>query len=294
MKKIYKYINYILAPLMLFIIFAACGGDEPEYNESMSSPRMMSSSESASLMPKEVSSSPGSQGSNQLTNISERKISKNAQLEIKVKSLDDSMNFITQKTNSYSGYIVNSSSNTPNSDYEIKTANMSVRVPSDSLDEFLKEIKVHANETKHESIYTQDITEEYIDVKAKITSMESSEQRLKNLLDKTESVKEIVEVEKELSRLRAEIDSLKGRFKFIENSVVTSLVHIYMEEIPNPVSINDPSWNTRDIALDAIKALSSFGQFLVSVIVFIFVFTPVWILIAGLIYGTKKLRNRNK
>ena len=107
-------------------------------------------------------------------------------------------------------------------------------------------------------------------------------------------VEKIVEVEKELSRLRAEIDSLKGRFKFIENSVVTSLVHIYMEEIPNPVSINDPSWNTRDIALDAIKALSSFGQFLVSVIVFIFVFTPVWILIAGLIYGTKKLRNRNK
>ena len=294
MKKIYKYINYILAPLMLFIIFAACGGDEPEYSESMSSPRMMSSSESASFMPKEVSGSPGSQGSDQLTNISERKISKNAQLEIKVKSLDDSMNFITQKTNSYSGYIVNSSSNTPNSDYEIKTANMSVRVPSDSLDEFLKEIKEYANETKHESIYTQDITEEYIDVKAKITSMESSEQRLKNLLDKTESVKEIVEVEKELSRLRAEIDSLKGRFKFLENSVVTSLVHIYIEEIPNPVSINDPSWNTRDIALDAIKALSSFGQFLVSVIVFIFVFTPVWILIAGLIYGTKKLRNRNK
>ena len=95
---------------MLFIIFAACGGDEPEYNESMSSHRMMSSSESASLMPKEVSSSPGNQGSDQLTNISERKISKNAQLEIKVKSLDDSMNFITQKTNSYSGYIVNSSS----------------------------------------------------------------------------------------------------------------------------------------------------------------------------------------
>ncbi len=97
MKKIYKYINYILAPLMLFIIFAACGGDEPEYNESMSSPRMMGSSESASFMPKEVSGSPGSQGSDQLTNISERKISKNAQLEIKVKSLDDSMNFITQK-----------------------------------------------------------------------------------------------------------------------------------------------------------------------------------------------------
>ena len=127
MEKIYKYINYILVPLMLFIIFVACGGDEPEYNESMSSPRMMSSSESASLMPKEVSSSPGSHGSDQLTNISERKISKNAQLEIKVKSLDDSMNFITQKTNSYSGYIVNSSSNTPNSDYEIKTANISGR-----------------------------------------------------------------------------------------------------------------------------------------------------------------------
>ena len=293
MKKIYQYINYILAPLMLFIIFTACG-NEPEYDEPMSSPRMMSSPESASLMTKEVSSSPVNPDNGQSINISDRKISKNAQLEIKVKSLDDSINFITNKTNSYKGYIVSSSSYAPNTDYETKTANISLRVPSDSLDQFLKEIKTYAKETIHESIFTQDITEEYIDVKAKITSMESSEQRLTKLLDKTESVKEIVEVEKELSRLRGEIDSLKGRFKFIENSVVTSLVHIYMEEIPNPISINDPSWNTRDIALDAIKALSSFGQFIVSVIVFIFVFTPVWILIAGLIYGTKRLRNRNK
>ena len=293
MKKIYQYINYILAPLMLFIIFTACG-NEPDYDESMSSPRMMNSPESASLMTKEVSGSPVNPDNGQSINISDRKISKNAQLEIKVKSLDDSMNFITNKTNSYKGYIVSSSSYAPNTDYETKTANISLRVPSDSLDQFLKEIKTYAKETIHESIFTQDITEEYIDVKAKITSMESSEQRLTKLLDKTESVKEIVEVEKELSRLRADIDSLKGRFKFIENSVVTSLVRIYMEEIPNPVSISDPSWNTRDIALDAIKALSSFGQFIISVIVFIFVFTPVWILIAGLIYGTKRLRNRNK
>ena len=293
MKKIYQYINYILAPLMLFIIFTACG-NEPEYDEPMGNPRMMSSPESASLMVKEVSGSPVNPDNGQSINISDRKISKNAQLEIKVKSLDDSMNFITNKTNSYKGYIVSSSSYAPNTDYETKTANISLRVPSDSLDQFLKEIKTYAKETIHESIFTQDITEEYIDVKAKITSMESSEQRLTKLLDKTESVKEIVEVEKELSRLRADIDSLKGRFKFIENSVVTSLVRIYMEEIPNPVSISDPSWNTRDIALDAIKALSSFGQFIISVIVFIFVFTPVWILIAGLIYGTKKIRNRNK
>ena len=278
---------------MLFIIFTACG-NEPEYDEPMGSPRMMSSPESDSLMVKEVSGSPVNPDNGQSINISDRKISKNAQLEIKVKSLDDSMNFITNKTNSYKGYIVSSSSYAPNTDYETKTANISLRVPSDSLDQFLKEIKTYAKETIHESIFTQDITEEYIDVKAKITSMESSEQRLTKLLDKTESVKEIVEVEKELSRLRADIDSLKGRFKFIENSVVTSLVRIYMEEIPNPVSISDPSWNTRDIALDAIKALSSFGQFIISVIVFIFVFTPVWILIAGLIYGTKRLRNRNK
>ena len=123
-------------------------------------------------------------------------------------------------------------------------------------------------------------------IPSKINSLEFEKLFIKSVLEYLS--------EKELSRLRAEIDSLKGRFKFLENSVVTSLVHIYIEEIPNPVSINDPSWNTRDIALDAIKALSSFGQFLVSVIVFIFVFTPVWILIAGLIYGTKKLRNRNK
>ena len=65
-------------------------------------------------------------------------------------------------------------------------------------------------------------------------------------------------------------------------------------KIPNPISIDDPSWDTREIALDAIKALSSLGQFLIQIIIFLFVFTPVWILIAGIIYGTSRLRKKSK
>ena len=131
-------------------------------------------------------------------------------------------------------------------------------------------------------------------IKAKIKSLESSENRLKKLLDQTDSVNEIIQIEKELSRLRSEIDSLNSRFNLVENSVITSLVEIYIKEIPNPISIDDPSWDTREIALDAIKALSSLGQFLIQIIIFLFVFTPVWILIAGIIYGTSRLRKKSK
>lgn len=286
-------IKFVSIGALLLIIFACNDNDdrnnyESEYDRSAQSMGVSNTSISNS---QEISQS---EFNDSILNITERKVSKNAQLDISVKSLTKSTEYINKNVEDINGYIVSSSSYTPNTGYENKWARMSVRIPSDSLDNFLDTITSHANETVRKSVYTQDITEQYVDVKAKIESLESSEQRLTKLLNQTDSVKEIIDIEKELSRLRSEIDSLKSRFNIVQNSVITSLVDIYIEEIPNPISIDDPSWNTRDIALDAIKALSSFGQFLIQIIIFLFVFTPVWILIAGIIYGTSKLRQRNK
>ena len=286
-------IKFVSIGALLLVIFACDDNDDrnnyqSEYDRSAESIGISNASISTS---KEISEA---EFNDTILNVTERKVSKNAQLDISVKSLSESTAFINKNVEDINGYIVSSSSYTPNTGYENKWARMSVRVPSDSLDTFLDTIIGYANETVRQSIYTQDITEQYIDVKAKIESLESSEQRLTKQLNQTDSVKEIIDIEKELSRLRSEIDSLKSRFNIVQNSVITSLVDIYIEEIPNPISIDDPSWNTRDIALDAIKALSSFGQFLIQIIIFLFVFTPVWILIAGIIYGTSKLRQRNK
>ncbi len=289
----YKLIPKFIFITILIISIMSCGDDEDNYypeprDASISS---MEISSPKSLIAQEISQSEFNES---VKNITERKVSKNAQIDLVVKSLNITITYIHDSVKNHEGYIVNSTSYTPNTDYDNKWARISVRVPSDSLDNFLNNLINHADETIRQSIYTQDITEQYIDVKAKIESLESSEQRLVKLLDRTNSVSEIVEVEKELSRLRSEIDSLKSRFNLIQNSVVTSLIEIYLEEIPNPISINDPSWNTRDIALDAIKALSSFGQLLIRIIVFLFVFTPVWILIAGVIYGASRIRKRSK
>ena len=166
------------------VIFACDDNDDrnnyqSEYDRSAESISISNASISTS---KEISEA---EFNDTILNVTERKVSKNAQLDISVKSLSESTAFINKNVEDINGYIVSSSSYTPNTGYENKWARMSVRVPSDSLDTFLDTIIGYANETVRQSIYTQDITEQYIDVKAKIESLESSEQRLTKLLNQT-------------------------------------------------------------------------------------------------------------
>ena len=288
-----KLLTKLVVVITLISFLFGCNDDDEMYYDEPNFVRSQSSMEIASspTMSSDINKSEFESSS---LNITERKVRQNAQLDISVKSLPTTTEFINQIVDEYEGYIVNSTSFTPNTGFENKWSRISIRIPSVKLNQFLDELISHSDEIERQSIYTQDITEQYIDIKAKIKSLESSENRLKKLLNQTDSVNEIIQIEKELSRLRSEIDSLNSRFNLVENSVITSLVEIYIKEIPNPISIDDPSWDTREIALDAIKALSSLGQFLIQIIIFLFVFTPVWILIAGIIYGTSRLRKKSK
>lgn len=123
----------------------------------------------------------------------------------------------------YKGYIA--SQNESNSEYSIDQT-IEVRIPSKDFTAFLKDIDKQSAHFDHKNINTQDVTEEYIDVEARIKTKKELEARYLEILKKANSVKEMMEVEAQLNQVRAEIESIEGRLKYLQNQTSFSTLTI--------------------------------------------------------------------
>ena len=140
----YKLIPKFIFISILIISIMSYDDDGDNYypeprDESISSMEMSSPK---SLIAQEISQSEFNES---VKNITERKVSKNAQIDLVVKSLNKTITYIHDSVKNHEGYIVNSTSYTPNTDYDNKWARISVRVPSDSLDNFVNNLTNHAD-----------------------------------------------------------------------------------------------------------------------------------------------------
>jgi hypothetical protein len=87
----------------------------------------------------------------------------------------------------------------------------------------------------------EDVTGEYIDLTARLNNSERQEQRLQEILDMANNTKEVLEVEREIWRVRTEIERLTGRIKYLENRVELATISVSLYE-PEPITY---SWGIR-------------------------------------------------
>jgi predicted nuclease with TOPRIM domain len=73
---------------------------------------------------------------------------------------------------------------------------------------------------------SEDVTERYIDLKARLNNLQMEEQSLVELLAKTKTVDEILRVEQELARVRGEVESLQGQINYLDRNVAMSLITV--------------------------------------------------------------------
>jgi len=106
--------------------------------------------------------------------------------------------------------------------------NLTIRVPSDRYDSLanliLKKAEIKKLDSKSTSI--EDVTEEYIDVETRLEIKKESEKKLTELLGKAKNLAEVLEVQKQLSELREDIESVEGRMKFLADKVSYSTLHV--------------------------------------------------------------------
>ena len=108
---------------------------------------------------------------------------------------------------------------------EDSSANMTVRVPASNLDALLASIDT-LGEVTSSSVDAQDVAVEVIDLEARITTLEESIDRLRDLQGQAASVADLVTVESELSARQAELESLTARRDYLMRQVEMSTAYI--------------------------------------------------------------------
>jgi hypothetical protein len=194
----------------------------------------------------------------------ERLIIRTANMSLVVSNTEEAMATISQMAEENGGWVVNSSVFQYNED--AKTGNITIRVPSSGFNSALEALRNLAVEVRNESTSGQDVTEEFVDVSARLENLEATAERVRAFLDDTETVEEALAVNQELSRLESDIEAMKGRLQYLSQSASFSTITVDLT--PDIVSqpIEPSNWrpavvfrNAVDSLMDALQDVAEFG-----------------------------------
>ncbi|MFC1873907.1 DUF4349 domain-containing protein [Chloroflexota bacterium] len=163
----------------------------------------------------------------------DRMIVRTANMQLVVDDVPMILDQITALTEGFGGYVVSSNRW---GEEENLAGNIAIRVPAESFEIAMQALRGLAVEVTQESTNSQDVTEEYTDLSAKLRNLEATEEQLLRLMEKAEKVEDILSVQRELSRTRGEIEQVKGRMQYLERTSDTSLIQIYLEQARLEVS----------------------------------------------------------
>ncbi len=207
-------------------------------------------------------------------------------LSLVVKDVRENIQKIQNLAEENNGYTINSTI----SQYEKEISGfISIRIPSEILQKSMKEISKFG-ELKDESLRGNDITEEFTDIEAQLKNLKLAETKLQELFDRADNVADILEVEKELINIRSRIERLEGRMRYLSESVELSTltVHLSTDSVALPV-FEETQWKPLTILKEATRELLNFGIMIFNGLIWILVFTPVWLVLILIIWLTKKL-----
>ena len=267
--------------ILLITFFIGCAGENDLENYPVS--EMSMSSEMAMIEDIRISRPPTS------LNIEEKKIQRNANLSIEVKNLDESVNKLNEIILLLNAEII--SSNKGGAGFGQPYSNIRIRVASNNLKSAIGEFKKLATKIISENIYTNDVSEEFIDTEARLNIMKSTEERFNLLLLESETVEEIIQVEKELMRIRGDIESLEGRLNYLSKTTDTSEINLNLNE---KIPVTGESWKINESFTSALQNLSSFAKNLADFLINVIVFIPFIIALAILIIIIRRFTKKRK
>jgi hypothetical protein len=203
----------------------------------------------------------------------DRKIVKNGSMVLEVNDITAAIDGVAAIAQDMGGYVVNSNKS---GEPEITYGQISIRVPSDRFDEAFDRLRKLAVNVPNESTNSQDVTEEYTDLQAQLRNYEATEAQYLELLKKAEKVEDMLAVQQALSNVRGQIEQVKGRILYIERTSDMGLIDVNLQKVK---PIGGTAWSALETLKSAARGLVSFGKVLADIIIWLAIFSPVWIII---------------
>jgi hypothetical protein len=225
----------------------------------------------------------------------ERMIIRTMNMSVVVEDTDETMSTIRDTLRQFNGFVANSNRwMVGNQPY----ASVTVRVPAESLDALVDTVRGMAIRVENEHSSGQDVTEEYVDIQARLRNLEATETELLALLtevrENRSKAEDVLAIHREITNIRGQIESLKGRSQYLERmtALATLSIEIRPRQAPGPV-VEAAQWNPLITLNRALRAFIAAFQVLLDLAIYIVIFSPfVLVPIGALLLLVRALRRR--
>ena len=152
---------------------------------------------------------------------------------------------------------------------------ITIRVPADRYQSSLTQLRELAVRVERENSTTQDVTEEFTDLQARKTNLEFTEDALQTLLEERQrvgSTSDILEVYRELTTIRGQIEQIEGRLRYLANQSALSTINIELtpDILSQPVTV--AGWQPQGVIREALQALVVAMQGIINLLIWAVVF----------------------
>ncbi|KAF2332176.1 DUF4349 domain-containing protein [Flavobacterium nitrogenifigens] len=243
---------------VLFLMFSGCSKSDAESHDVAVSAVM--------VPPPPAGASESNRKDQDLTESSTtkipQKIIKQGSLRFETDNLENTYNQIQKAVSDNKARVINDSEG---KDYNSVYRSLTIKVPSQNFDRFINNVSKGVSYFEVKNISAEDVTEQFIDLTSRLNTKKKLEERYLQILQKATKVSEILEIEKQISAIREEIESKEGQLKYLESRVSESTVTIdFYKKTPEKegikISYGSKIWN-------AIKSgFFSLSDFLISLI----------------------------
>lgn len=222
----------------------------------------------------------------------QRKLIRDVNLEVETETFEELLSVVGEKTRNLGGYIEESYTYNGSNYYGkgTRNANLTIRIPAEKLDEFLSAVAEVSNViSRNESV--TDVTLEYVDMESHKKVLLAEQERLLELLEKAETIEDIISLESRLSQVRYQIESMEAQLRTMDNRVNYSTVYLYINEVAKLTPVKEQTvWEK--ISTGFASSLYNVGEGFVNFGIGFIIFLPyllVWVIIIAVVTLLLKL-----
>ena len=220
-------------------------------------------------------------------------------LNAETEDLDATLSYVDSKIAALGGYIESQDiyNGSAYSSYRYRSANITVRIPADNLDQFVNHVSESANIVSRNTS-TENVTLTYISVQSRITALETEEARLLELMAKAENMEDLLTIQGRLTDVRTELEQYASQLRLLDNKIDYGTIYLNLEEVKEYTEVEEEPETFWDrISTGFVKSLKNLWSGIKEITIFFIIIIPYLLpfaLIAAVIILICKLANRKK
>lgn len=242
------------------LVVAACAGGEDADSGELANEETMAASDDGEVDASEPTSDDDGNDRVDFDAPDNRQVIRRASLELHASDTRAAYDDIIAMVESAGGFVANANVFPTSGDDEQPRVSMTLRVPAEELDATMSSIKESVDEVVAESQDAEDVTEQFIDLEARLANLEALETELRALLEEVRmqenaDPEKLLTVFNELSTVRGQIEQTQGQLNHLEEATSLATLEVQLTQSPSSAPIVDEAWAPAQTVRDAVGDL---------------------------------------